>query len=113
MIEDTGPLKQGQEEKFLGDYIMRTERGYRLRPNPKLIETFLACLGLEAANSTKLPGLKSDAREPDEEPKLLEAAAGEYRVGTGKGLFIARRRGDTQYPIKECARDNEGAECTE
>ena len=50
------------------------------------------------------PGVRSESRVLNEEPKLGPAEHKQYRTVVGKLKFLANERPDIQYCVKECAR---------
>ena len=50
------------------------------------------------------PGVRSESRVPNEEPKLGPAEHKQYRTIVGKLMFLATERPDIQFCVKECAR---------
>ena len=50
------------------------------------------------------PGVRSESRVPNEEPKLGPAEHKQYRTIVGKLMFLANERPDIPYCVKDCAR---------
>ena len=94
----------GSETKFLGRMLIKTERGFLVKPLAKLFDSLLSCAGLENCNPVHSPGVRSESRVPDEKPLLGPAEHSLYRTIVGKLMFIAAERPDIQFCVKECAR---------
>ena len=95
----------GSETKFLGSLLIKTERGFLVKPLAKLFDSLLlSCAGLEKCNPVHSPGVRSESRLPDEKPLLDSAEHSLYRTIVGKLMFIAAERPDIQFCVKECAR---------
>ena len=60
--------------------------------------------GLQNCAAENSPGVRSEMRVPNEEPKLNPAEHKQYRTIVGKLMFLANERSDIQYCVKECAR---------
>ena len=56
----------GSETKFLGRLLIKTERGFLVKPLAKLFDSLLSCAGLENCNPVHSPGVRSESRVPDE-----------------------------------------------
>ena len=94
----------GSETKFLGRLLIKTERGFLVKPLAKLFDSLLSCAGLENCNPVHSPGVRSESRAPDEKPLVGPAEHSLYRTIVGKLMLIAAERPDIQFCVKECAR---------
>ena len=94
----------GSETKFLGRLLIKTDRGFLVKPLAKLFDSVLSCAGLENCNAVHSPGVRSESRVPDEKPLLGPAEHSLYRTIVGKLMFIAAERPDIQFFVKQCAR---------
>ena len=94
----------GSETKFLGRLLIKTERGFLVKPLAKLFYSLLSCAGLENCNPVHSPGVRSESRAPDEKPLVGAAEHSLYRTIVGKLMLIAAERPDIQFCVKECAR---------
>ena len=63
----------GSEMKFLGRLLIKTERGFLVKPLAKLFDSLLSCAGLENSNPVHSP----------------PAERKQYRMIVGKLMFIA------------------------
>ena len=94
----------GSETKFLGRLLIKTERGFLVKPLAKLFDNLLSCAGLENCNPAHSPGVRSESRVPEEKPLLGPAEHSLYRTIVGKLMFIAAESPNIQFCVKECAR---------
>ena len=94
----------GSETKFLGKLLIKTERGFRVKPLAKLFDSLLSSAGMRNCAPVQTPGVRSESRVPDEEPKLGPAEHKQYRTTVGKMMFLANERPDFHSCVKECAR---------
>ena len=60
--------------------------------------------GVGSCAQVQTPGVRSESRVPNEEPKLGPAEHKQYRTIVGKLMYLANERPDIQYYVKECAR---------
>ena len=74
----------GSETKFLGRLLIKTERGFLVKPLAKLFDSLLSCAVLENCNPVHSPGVLSESRIPDEKPVLGPAEHSQYRTIVGK-----------------------------
>ena len=51
----------GSETKFLGRLLIKTERGFLVKPLAKLFDSLLSCAGLENCNLVHSPGVRSES----------------------------------------------------
>ena len=94
----------GSETKFLGRLLIKTERGFQVKPLAKLFDSLLSSVGMGNFAPVQTPGVRSESRVPEEEPKLSPAEHKQYRTIVGKMMFLANERPDIQFCVKECAR---------
>ena len=94
----------GSETKFLGRLLIKTERGFLVKPLARLFDSLLSCAGLETCNPVHSPGVRSESRVPDEKNLLGPAEHSPYQTIVGKLMFIAAERPDIQFCVKECSR---------
>ena len=94
----------GSETKFLGKLLIKTERGFQVKPLAKLFDSLLSSAGMGNCAPVHTPGVRSESRVPNEEPKLGPAEHKQYRTIVGKLMFLASERPDIQFCVKECAR---------
>ena len=80
----------GSEMKFLGRLLIKTERGFLVKPLAKLFDSLLSCAGLENCNPVHSPGVRSESKVPDEKPLLGPAERKQYRMIVGK-IDVHRR----------------------
>ena len=100
LLVKTSNPQVGSETKFLGKLI-KTERGFQVKPLAKLFHSLLS-RAWEAALMCK--GVGSESRVPNEEPKLGPAEHKRHRTIVGKLMFLTNERPDIQHCVKECAR---------
>ena len=97
----------GSETKFLGRLLIRTERGFQIKQLSKLIDSLLSSAGMGSYSPVQTPGVGSESRIPDEEPKLGPAENKQYRTIVEKEkekMFLTSERPEIQFCAKECAR---------
>ena len=94
----------GSETKFLGRLLLKTERGFQVKPLVELFGSLLSSAGLGSCAPVHTLGVKSGTRVPEEEPLLGPAEHKQYRTVVGKLMFLAGKRPDIQFCVKECAR---------
>ena len=87
----------GSETKFLGRLLIKTERGFQVKPLSKLFDSLLSSAGMGNCSPVQTPGVRSESRIPDEEPKLGPAEHKQYRTIVGKMMFLASERPDIQF----------------
>ena len=90
--------------KFLGELLIKTEQGFQVKPLPKLFDSLLSSAGMGSCAPVHTPGVRSESRVPNEEPKLGPAEHKQYRTVVGKLMFLASERPDVQFCVKECDR---------
>ena len=69
----------------------------------KLFDSLMTSAGLQNCAAVYSPGVRSEMRVPNGEPKLSPAEHKQYRTIVGKLMFLASERPDIQYGVKECA----------
>ena len=94
----------GSETTFLERLLIKTERGFQVKPVAKLFDSELSSAGLENCNPVHSPGVRSETGVSLEKPLLGRAEYSLYRTIVGKLMFIAAERPDIQFCVKECAR---------
>ena len=104
LLMKTCNLLLGSETKFLGKLLIKTERGFQVKPFAKLFDSLLSSAGMGSCAPVHTPGVRSESRVPNEEPKLGPAEHKQYRTIVGKLMFLANERPDIQFCVKECAR---------
>ena len=104
LLIKTSHPQLGSETKFLGKLLIKTERGFQVKPLAKLFDSLLSNAGMRSCAQVQTPGVRSVSGVPNEEPKLGPAEHKQYRTIVGKLMFLANERPDIQYCVKECAR---------
>ena len=70
LVLKTSCPQLGSETKFLGRLLIKTERGFLVKPLAKLFDSLLSCAGLENCNAVHSPGVRSESRGPDEKTSV-------------------------------------------
>ena len=104
LLMKTSNPQLGPEAKFPGKLFIKTERGFQVKPLAKLFDSLLSSAGMGSCAHVQTPGVRSESRVPNEEPKLGPAEHKQYRTIVGQLMFLAYERPDIQYCVKECAR---------
>ena len=84
--------------------LIKTEWGFQVKPLAKVFDSLLSSAGMGSCNHVQTPGVRSESRVPNEEPKLGPAEHKQYRTIVGKLMFLANERPDIQCCVKECPR---------
>ena len=87
----------GSETKFLGKLLIKTERGFQVKPLAKLFDSLLSSVGMGICAPVHTPGVRSESRVPNEEPKLGLAEHKQYRIIVGKVIFLASERPGSKH----------------
>ena len=104
LLMKTSNPQLGSETKFLGKLLIKTERWFQVKPLAKLFDSLLSSAGMGSCAHVQTPGVRSEFRVPNEEPKLGPAEHKQYCTIVGKLMFLANERPDIQHCVKECAR---------
>ena len=104
LLMKTSNPQLGSETKFLGKLLIKTERGFQVKPLAKLFDSLLSSAGMGSCAPVHTPGVRSESRVLNEEAKHGPAAHKKYRTVVGKLMFLASERPDIQNCVKECAR---------
>ena len=104
LLMKTSNPQLGSETKFLGKLLIKTERGFQIKPLAKLFDNLLSSAGMGNCAPVHTPGRRSESRVPNVEPKLGPAEHKQYRTIVGNLMFLANERPDIQFCVKECAR---------
>ena len=70
LLLKTSCSQLGSETRCLGRLLIKTERGFLVKPLAKLFDSLLSCAGLENCNPVYSPGVRSESRILDEKPLL-------------------------------------------
>jgi hypothetical protein len=102
-MRTTGLLTRlGDETSILGRTLIRTEKGYLLRSDTKLLESVVRELGLDNVKPATTPGIK-EGTDPPSKPLSPEEHS-RYRTLVGRLLYLSLDRADVQFAVKELSR---------
>ena len=107
LLMKTSDPQLGSETKFLGKLLIKTERGFQVKPLAKLFDSLLSSAGMGSCAHVQTPGVRSEARVPKEEPKLGRAEHKQHRTIVGKLMFLASERPHSILCQRMCSRSTE------
>ena len=84
--------------------MVKTERGFQVKPFAKLFDSLLSSAGMGSCAPMNTPGVRSESRVPNDEPKLGPAEHKQYRTIVRKVMFLANEPPHIQFCVKESAR---------
>ena len=105
LIREVGRLENLDDEViYLGKTITRTRRGFELRANDKLIESYIRVCGAEGSKGVDTPIVKHTQIQ-EEQAELLEPHEyTPFRSKLGKLLALSHDRPDVQFAAMMIAR---------
>ena len=88
LLKKTSP-QLGSETKFLGRLLVKTERGFQVKPLQKFFDSLLSSAGLGSCAPVHTPGVRSEMRALEEEPLLGPAEHTQHRTIVEKLMLLA------------------------
>jgi hypothetical protein len=98
LLHEVGRLTHaGDELTYLGKIIMKTENGYELRSNDRLVQSYIKVCGVEKGKGVDTAVVRYTLQQEEQAVPLPIEEYTAFRMKLGKLLALSHDRADVQY----------------